>query len=481
MKIARLGLGSLKGFDEMQYVSTRGLGLVFGGNSSGKSSVIQALMLMKQSSTLARGIDTRPLEFRGSIVDLGGFRTLVHDHDPERTISMHLSLYQITGNRSLFGRSLDLQLGFGLAGNDDTEPVLSKVSIIGSADQAEVQFKYNGSSRALRLANNESALVVVDKLVAHLNETTTARPGDGTDFNEDDFAWLRQWIRKQDLRTAGWIPMWWPGDIVEGRPGRPLGGSKDSPRSELVQLFVYTWYNFANDLNYQLRSVLDRVNYVAPLREFPRRVVTEAGSGAGLGIRGERLVLHLGRNPNLVKRVNAAFKQLDLRYSLTVKQLNAPETQDALGDVAVAVLTDNITGVSLSPADVGFGVSQVLPVIVQLVGSTNTLIVIEQPEIHLHPRMQARLADVIIDSVMTNRNQVLIETHSEHILSRVQRRIREGSFSPTAFNPFNVYYVSSQEGRSRIESMRVDRSGRMNDPWPDDFMDERLDDLFASI
>jgi predicted ATPase len=125
-----------------------------------------------------------------------------------------------------------------------------------------------------------------------------------------------------------------------------------------------------------------------------------------------------------------------------------------------------------------FGLSQVLPVVVQLVGNTNKTILIEQPEIHLHPKMQARLADIILRSVQENENRVIVETHSEHILLRFERRLRQAAgTSPEC--ALAVFYVAAVDGEAQVTQLRLDQSGRVADPWPDGFFDEKLEDLLV--
>ncbi|WP_369131454.1 AAA family ATPase [Modestobacter roseus] len=210
-------------------------------------------------------------------------------------------------------------------------------------------------------------------------------------------------------------------------------------------------------------------------------MATEASDAIGVGVRGERLVLHLARHGELVDQVNDAFRELEIPYRLKVDQVQSEAVQDALGDVAIAILSDVRTGVDVSPADVGFGLSQVLPVIVQLLGNTNSIILVEQPEIHLHPKVQSRLADVLIKSAVRGKNQVVVETHSEHILLRAQRRMRERQTAGFRAGSLGVQYVSSVEGRGVVQSLRVAADGSLLDPWPDGFFDERFEDLFATI
>jgi predicted ATPase len=135
----------------------------------------------------------------------------------------------------------------------------------------------------------------------------------------------------------------------------------------------------------------------------------------------------------------------------------------------------------VSPADVGFGISQSLPVIVQLVTSRNAVIAVEQPEIHIHPGLQTRLADLIIESTAreTAANQVLIETHSEHLMLRLQRRVREGKLSP---NDLSVLYVdwNGDEQTAEVVQLPLDAEGSFLEPWPRGFFAERYDEIFGN-
>ena len=117
--------------------------------------------------------------------------------------------------------------------------------------------------------------------------------------------------------------------------------------------------------------------------------------------------------------------------------------------------------------DVGFGVSQVLPVIVLLhhapEGST---VLLEQPEIHLHPLAQAELADVIIHAATHRKVQVVLESHSEHLLLRLQRRIAEERVSA---DDVALYFCRIRNGASEIEALDLDEYGNIRN-WPDKFM-----------
>lgn len=482
MRIEELTFSSVKSFNARQTVPLRDLTLIYGPNSSGKSSVFQCLLLLKQS--VARAMATEPgvLEFRAGPADLGGFRTFVHQHDTARNITIGLRLSgaarSTTTTPNFFNDVLDIELSFGLRGDEDTEPHLVEVVL---RDDAEVRFTHNAGSGALRLADAASSANLTNKWIRLYDEDAPRRPREYPDLNEADRRWLREWARKHDCDLNGWVPYWSLADFGRGKQGRPFGGSLDSPRNRVLTLFIHWWRMWVAEFTTALNGALRRVVYVGPLRDFPRRVATEASEGTGVGVRGERLVLHLARNPDLVDEVNAAFALMDIPYTLEVVNVLSETVQDALGDVAIAVLHDARTGVVLSPADVGFGLSQVLPVVVQLLGHRGATVLIEQPEIHLHPKVQSRLTDVLIRALVENGNRVLVETHSEHLLLRAQRRIRERSVPGFTNEQLGVQFVTSVDGMGVVKDLRVDESGGLSDPWPDGFFDERFDDLFTSL
>jgi len=130
----------------------------------------------------------------------------------------------------------------------------------------------------------------------------------------------------------------------------------------------------------------------------------------------------------------------------------------------------------VSITDVGFGVSQVLPVLVLCYyapeGST---IILEQPEIHLHPAVQAGLADVFVDAIEHRGIQIILESHSEHLLRRLQRRIAEGAL---AADDAALYFVWMEQGTSHLQRLVLDPFGNIQN-WPHDFFGDEMADLLA--
>ena len=132
--------------------------------------------------------------------------------------------------------------------------------------------------------------------------------------------------------------------------------------------------------------------------------------------------------------------------------------------------------------DVGFGISQVLPVLVQcFYAPEGSIILMEQPEIHLHPSAQSALADVMIDVINSRENgkdrniQLVIETHSEHFLRRLQRRIAEDSISQ---EKVSVYFANLTKTPATLESLQIDKFGNIKN-WPENFFGDEMGDITA--
>jgi predicted ATPase len=126
--------------------------------------------------------------------------------------------------------------------------------------------------------------------------------------------------------------------------------------------------------------------------------------------------------------------------------------------------------------DVGFGVSQILPVITLCYyapkGST---LILEQPEIHLHPAVQAGLADVFVDAAMKHDVQIILESHSEHLLRRLQRRVAEEALKP---EDAALYFCATEKGESRLTALELDMFGTIEN-WPEDFFGDEFGEIAA--
>jgi predicted ATPase len=218
----------------------------------------------------------------------------------------------------------------------------------------------------------------------------------------------------------------------------------------------------------------DRINYVSPLRAFPKRYyfLDKSKISSSLdSIDGDNLTEILKKERTVKSSVNTWLEKFGL-------SVNVEDLKEVIHRLKI-----NQNGLNLDITDVGFGISQVLPIIVQgFMSKKNSLTIIEQPEIHLHPKMQAELADLfidVIDSDETKSKTLLIETHSESILKRLRRRIAEGKISS---NDVAIYYIhgSKEKNISAVaEKLEISKTGAFD--WPTEFYSTDYEDTAAFL
>jgi len=138
------------------------------------------------------------------------------------------------------------------------------------------------------------------------------------------------------------------------------------------------------------------------------------------------------------------------------------------------------------PQDLGVGISQLVPIVVLANDAELVVASIEQPELHIHPGLQTRLGDLFIHGIRQSKKLFVLETHSEHLLLRLLRRIREtsegelpaGSFPTLLPNEVSVYYIENDGVGTQIRHLRIDETGEFIDRWPHGFFEERAEELF---
>ena len=200
----------------------------------------------------------------------------------------------------------------------------------------------------------------------------------------------------------------------------------------------------------------------------------------------ERTRILLSEDPELRATLSTGLNARKLATSLR----SVTDPMESRMEVRLRDLQHNVW---VSLQDVGVGISQVMPVLISAVIGQHNLIAIEQPEIHIHPALQAELGDVFIESALgENKNTFLLETHSEHMILRILRRIREtteGDFDdwpeglrnacPNGIRPTDVavLYVEPGENGAQVKNLRVNELGEIIDEWPNGFFDERIKEV----
>jgi len=252
--------------------------------------------------------------------------------------------------------------------------------------------------------------------------------------------------------------------------------------------------DFLVDFALETESLLKNFYYLGPLREHPWRVYQWSGdTPIDVGQRGEYCIPAILAASHQNRRLNRGPKRPLQRFD----EFIAKWLKDLgmIADFSVKPVAEgrkeyevlirvNARSPEVALTDVGFGVSQVLPALVQaFYAPKNSIIWMEQPEIHLHPSVQSSLADAFISAIRARENgkdrnvQLVIESHSEHLLTRIQRRVAEGVIKP---DDVAVYFVSQGAAGAKIETLEVDLFGEISN-WPPDFFGDDMVDVLARV
>jgi predicted ATPase len=232
------------------------------------------------------------------------------------------------------------------------------------------------------------------------------------------------------------------------------------------------------------------VRYLGPLRDEPKPLypLEALGNPTDVGYRGEHTaaVLHLNqyRPVNYLSSARFSDKAIDVTTGASMQSL-----RDALVDwlsymgVIDGILADDRgkighelqvrtpgIGKFHDLTNVGVGVSQVLPIVLMaLLAPAGSLLIFEQPEHHLHPKVQTRLADFFVSIAMSGK-QCLIETHSEYLIHRLRRRVAEAPGDQLT-SMTKLYFVERRGDTTSCRPVDITRYGAVID-WPSDFFDQ---------
>ncbi|MGH7069566.1 MAG: DUF3696 domain-containing protein [Acetobacteraceae bacterium] len=430
----RLHFTNFKSWPEADLACSRITGM-FGRNSSGKSSLIQFLLLLKQTKDAT---DRKlSLDLNGSLVQLGTIRDTIHQHDEKRAIEIEVSF------------DLDSELAL-------SDPSRASGSIIASGSRITM-------TSTVAVEKNAPVARKLAYVLGEMRFGLEPRAGSSSQFR---------------LQAAAVAPARSAFSFTRN-PGRawPLPGPVKSYAFPDQARTYYQNAGFLSYLEVEYEAALDQIFYLGPLREPPKRDYLWARSRpSDVGQRGERAIDAIvaateageKRNPRPKTRlvpfqqmIASLLRDMGMVESFTVTEIAAGSNRWQ------ARVRTRPRASEVLLTDVGFGVSQVLPVVtlLQYVPEGATVI-LEQPEIHLHPLAQAGLADVIIQAAQHRRVQVILESHSENLLLRLQRRIAEGAISS---DDVKLYFCDAPDGVSTLTPLEVDLFGRILN-WPEKFM-----------
>ncbi len=446
--LTELRIKNFKAWQDTGPLRMAPLTVIFGANSAGKSSLGHLLLGLKQTVLLTDRRRALHLGDSHSQIDLGSFADCLHGHDLSAKLEFTLGwklpqpmdLWNpLSASETYHGDKI--RLHSVLRADARGLPALESFTFTLSDDQ-------NAETLAVKHGVDESGKPYLDvnplNLVANLGrELSLAAP--------------EKFYRFADVTLARY-----------------------QNASSLTQLSL------------EAEHLLTGLIYLGPLREPPKRTYSWSGDTVpDVGSRGEFAVSALlaatqeGRAIQLAadnkeqsfdELIAEWLHRLGVIYSFAVRPIAAGRKE-----YEVLIKThQNAPEVKLT--DVGFGISQVLPALVQaFYAPPYSTVWMEQPEVHLHPQVQAELADAFISAIQAREKgrsrhvQLVVESHSEHFLLRLQRRIAEGAVSP---EDVAVYFANRTERGLDLEALRLNAYGEIEN-WPDNFFGDDMGELAA--
>ncbi|TDU23383.1 AAA family ATPase [Arthrobacter sp. JUb115] len=245
-----------------------------------------------------------------------------------------------------------------------------------------------------------------------------------------------------------------------------------------------TEYSLIDGMRGYLMELGKNLNYIGPLRDEPRVLWShwnELSRGLPVGAKGEYSAAVLNRFANRKvtyrQTLDSSVREEPLKdainYWLNKLEISDGATSKSQGKLGVGIEVE-IDGEGRDLTSVGVGVSQALPIIIGLLMAPRSgIFIVEQPELHLHPNAQALLADFLITSRPDV--SVLVETHSEAMITRIRRRVAEESLSP---DEVDIVFIESTIAGGVGRSLRVGSYGDLSE-WPNDFLSATQDDIRA--
>ncbi|MCA9940578.1 MAG: AAA family ATPase [Anaerolineales bacterium] len=484
MTVQAIRLENFMAFADTNWIELRPIVLLFGRNSSGKSAIFRALRLLRQSLDIPAN-DRHLVFVTEHGVDLGSIQETIHKQELERELAFSF--------RCDLTDALDVLKTVGLWQGEPIKETFAELRL---------GFRWDDARQWVALSSFQIDLPWVK----------AAQEEGPTLFFAEEWSLDQQaergerWYFSSDLLHGheSQPDSVWPAIYVEMRSGfmPQLSVVASQPHSPALQ-DVAAVQAVLDEVCHQVAIFLQQIEYLGPIRPEPERVFNldvvtqQKWRQKGLGSYLDFL-LDRSADAEIFQRLDEWLQILKLADRVDPEKVVYRHPHLKLSNVKFRELPGEEPP-AINLLDVGYGASQVLPVLIHsLLARQGSLVVIEQPELHLHPGAQAQLGDLFVETVnppdfeSTNTVRFFLETHSEHLLLRLRRWVAETAANKGDLvskkswrlkpDQLAVYFVDRdpQKGESEVHPIQVKRSGEFGEK-PVGFKDFFADDLKEAI
>lgn len=553
MTITALTIENFKGISDPVRIEFKPITLLFGPNSAGKSTVVQALHYAREVFERSN-INPDKTLLGGDSIDLGGFETMVNQHDKDKPLRIGFEMdlrkedlpeysdgFETVGENYLESfESADLYEITSRVKNAVVHIQIEWSEPIKGPYISDYQVETNGS-KLLTIECSTDGLQVYISSINPFNPIFFNDDIDPEKAKQKFIRFLQSEENSEDEETSDLIFSPFFSTLItymkseKGVPGLTKPINLFNQKSALpiweknLVIDSEIWSDnseFGDEANFTIvlsslatgpgeliRNELRRLCYVGPIREVPKRnhkpALSSDDSRWSNGLAAYDTLYF--SDEKFISRVNewmAREDRLNSGYRVEIKKyrelaINHPLSLALMYDTILdddtkvseqllslpvlqrLLIRDETRDIELSPQDIGVGISQVLPVVVAALHHKIGIVAIEQPELHIHPAFQVALGDLFIEQIRQRQDLTFIlETHSEHLMLRFLRRIRETGESEVPKNlimgpdELSIYFIETKHEGISCTPIRVDKDGDFIDNWPQGFFDERAGELF---
>lgn len=470
--LKKIELENFKSFKSLKNLEIKPITILCGTNSCGKSSILQSLMLQKQ--TFESQSNSRILLLNGKYIHLGLLKNIVYEKKSTNIINLDYSFkFDKTSNK--FNLKHFMKSLASAHNNED-------VDLNNATFNYNIKFKSVQKSKSNQLKKPLTILEynIIFSFPSKINKDKNYETSILLKNIQDD-TYKVEWKNLklidnlvEDEHTSGSIRAILKFNNFLPNIIRPIKGYEEN----ISELFIFFW-------RYKdfMMNIFKTFSYIGPLREEASRRYIYEDEITEIGVKGQNSAyLYFNEAEKDVdnyhfydKNKNEFFKKKSNLKEAVKEWLSLLGIEGFSSSYINDIIHLNLNAnqhnnLEVNIADVGFGISQVLPIILEgLRISENHTLVLEQPEIHLHPKMQMEIADYFLSLAVSNKN-IIMETHSEHIINRLVRRILEDNTNEL-LNLVAIYFISPGTDGSNYVKVEIDRmQGIVN--WPENFFDQ---------